>query len=68
MYQMRVDLKNRLYLWIKKLEGQLGVSLFERTNKKVMLTDAGKEILPYAHKAAMYFLNLFLKLKNNFPN
>lgn len=38
---------------IKKLEGQLGVSLFERTNKKVMLTDAGKEILPYAHKALM---------------
>ncbi len=29
---------------IAKLEGQLGVPLFERINKKVLLTDAGKEL------------------------
>lgn len=33
---------------IKKLEDQLGVLLFERTNKRVMITDAGARILERA--------------------
>ena len=33
---------------IKKLEEQLGISLFERSNKKVMLTEAGEDIIPFA--------------------
>jgi LysR family hydrogen peroxide-inducible transcriptional activator len=36
---------------IKKLEDYLGVSLFERTNKWVELTDAGHQILPHAARA-----------------
>lgn len=34
-----------LSIQLKKLEGILGVDLFERTNKSVMLTEAGKQIL-----------------------
>jgi LysR family hydrogen peroxide-inducible transcriptional activator len=36
---------------IKKLEDYLGVSLFERTNKWVELTEAGHQILPHAARA-----------------
>jgi len=35
-------------LQIKTLEKDLGVSLFERTGKKVLLTDAGRRLLPLA--------------------
>lgn len=33
---------------IQALEKELGVLLFERLGKKVLLTDAGKQLLPYA--------------------
>jgi LysR family transcriptional regulator, hydrogen peroxide-inducible genes activator len=36
---------------IRKLEGQLGVTLLERTNKRVELTSVGSRILVHAQKA-----------------
>ncbi len=36
---------------LRKLEQQLGVVLFERTNKRVALTSAGSRLLPHARKA-----------------
>ena len=35
---------------IKKLEETLGVMLFERTNRRVMLTEAGHQIVIYAKR------------------
>ncbi|MCB0333916.1 MAG: LysR family transcriptional regulator, partial [Bdellovibrionales bacterium] len=37
-----------LSMQIKKLEAELGGLLFERTNKEVLITPLGKQILPYA--------------------
>lgn len=37
-----------LSMQIKKLEDELGVTLFERQKKQVILTEAGKELLAYA--------------------
>jgi DNA-binding transcriptional LysR family regulator len=45
---------------IKKLEGQLGHQLFERTNRRVFLTDAGTRFLPRA-KAIMHECNLAMQ-------
>ncbi len=42
---------------IKKLEGQLGHALFERSNRRVFLTDAGTRFLPRA-KAIFHECNL----------
>jgi LysR family hydrogen peroxide-inducible transcriptional activator len=39
-----------LSMQIKKLEEELGVALFERTNKQVFLTDHGQSLLPTAKK------------------
>lgn len=39
-----------LSMQIKKLEIELGLPLFERTNKSVMLTDAGRRVLPEARR------------------
>lgn len=39
-----------LSMQIKKLEQTLGVALFERSNKEVLLTDQGKLLLPTAKK------------------
>lgn len=39
-----------LSMQIKKLEMELGLTLFERTNKSVMLTDAGRRVLPEARR------------------
>lgn len=35
---------------IKKLEEQLGITLFERTNRRVMLTESGSHIATYARR------------------
>ncbi len=45
---------------IKKLEGQLEHQLFERTNRRVFLTDAGTRFLPRA-KAIMHECNLAMQ-------
>lgn len=42
---------------IKKLEGQLGHTLFERSNRRVFLTDAGTRFLPRA-KAILHECNM----------
>jgi len=39
-----------LSMQIKKLEDELGVRLFERTNKSVMITDAGRRIVEIARR------------------
>jgi DNA-binding transcriptional LysR family regulator len=45
---------------IKKLESQIGQPLFERTNRRVFLTDAGTRFLPRA-KAIMHVCNLAMQ-------
>lgn len=45
---------------IKKLEAQVGQLLFERTNRRVFLTDAGTRFLPRA-KAIMHECNLAMQ-------
>jgi DNA-binding transcriptional LysR family regulator len=35
---------------VRKLEAELGVPLFERTTRRVMLTEAGRALLPAAHR------------------
>lgn len=40
---------------IKELENELGIVLFERTNRGVVVTEAGKEFLTYAQKAVSQF-------------
>jgi LysR family transcriptional regulator, cell division regulator len=37
---------------VKSLEAELGLALFERTNRGVVLTPAGKRLLPFAARAA----------------
>jgi DNA-binding transcriptional LysR family regulator len=36
---------------IRRLEGQLGINLFIRTNRKLILTDAARTLIPYAERA-----------------
>jgi len=45
---------------IKKLEAQVGQQLFERTNRRVFLTDAGTRFLPRA-KAVLHECNLAMQ-------
>lgn len=42
---------------IKMLEGQLGVTLFVRTKKGVILTDEGNELYKYVKEGMTYFVN-----------
>lgn len=42
---------------IKMLEGQLGVTLFIRTKKGVLLTDEGEELYFYVKEGMNYFIN-----------
>ena len=37
---------------VRKLESELGAPLFERTTRRVMLTEAGRALLPVAHRIA----------------
>ncbi len=46
---------------VKKLEDQLGQSLFERTNRRVFLTNAGTKFLPRA-KAIMHECNMAMQV------
>lgn len=46
--------------WIKQLEGDFGFALFERNNRNVMLTEQGKEVLPYV-KTSLRLLDMGLK-------
>jgi len=38
-------------LLVRELESQLSVRLFDRTTRAVQLTDAGRELYPFAEKA-----------------
>ena len=40
---------------IRELEDELGIEIFERTNKGITLTDSGREFLNYAKKAAAQY-------------
>lgn len=40
---------------IKELEDELGILIFERTNKGITLTDEGREFVSYAKKAASQY-------------
>lgn len=40
---------------IRELEDELGILIFERTNKGISLTDAGREFLVYAKKAVAQY-------------
>lgn len=40
---------------IHELEEELGILLFERTNKGISVTDAGREFLSYAKKAVQQY-------------
>jgi LysR family hydrogen peroxide-inducible transcriptional activator len=42
--------QSTLSIQLKKLEGELGVVLFERNNKRVILSQEGLAILPYAEE------------------
>lgn len=50
---------------IKKLEEDLGMTIFERTNRKVMLTEAGKEIMNHA-KAILKERDVIYEVAHNF--
>ena len=40
---------------IRELEEEIGILIFERTNKGISLTDAGREFLSFAKKAAQHY-------------
>lgn len=56
---------------IKKLELELGISLFNRTTRKVSLTPIGEEFVIYgnqilqSHKDLLHFINMYTQEKQN---
>ena len=40
---------------IRELEEEIGILIFERTNKGISLTDAGREFISYAKKVAQHY-------------
>jgi Transcriptional regulator len=40
---------------VKELEDELGILLFDRTNKGIALTDAGREFLDYAKRVVSQY-------------
>ena len=40
---------------IRELEDELGILIFERTNKGISLTDAGREFISYAKKTVVQY-------------
>lgn len=53
-----------LSMQIKKLEASLGVTLLERSNKPVMLTDIGKKLCEHAHQI-LYQVDEMYELAKN---
>ena len=47
---------------IKSLEEQLGIQLFVRTKKGIILTDEGKELFNYVKEGMNYFVNGYNKI------
>ena len=43
---------------IKQLEGHIGLPLFEQMGKKIFLTEAGRELFPYARNIAQQLLEM----------
>ena len=62
-----------LSLSIAELENELGILLFERSNKGIRITDAGQEFLTYAKKVIGQYEILEerylskIRIKNVFP-
>ena len=50
---------------ITELEAQLGVKIFERNNKKVLITSLGQEILSKARQIKLEVQNIHELAKNN---
>lgn len=48
---------------IRRLEAQLGVQLFERDNRRVQLTAAGREFLQYAEQAVINWQSVSQRLR-----
>ena len=49
---------------IHELENELGILIFDRTNKGISLTDAGREFLVYARKAVgQYEMRRLVRLR-----
>ncbi|MBU0537802.1 MAG: LysR family transcriptional regulator, partial [Gammaproteobacteria bacterium] len=47
---------------VMRLEEQVGVSLFERDNRRVQLTAAGREFLRYAEQAVVNWQSIIQRL------
>nr|ADI18762.1 transcriptional regulator [uncultured gamma proteobacterium HF4000_36I10] len=50
---------------VQRMEQELGVALFERDNRRVVLTAAGKEVLQYSERALANWQGLLSKLNQS---